>query len=527
METPDRTLLEEFMKSGKEAAFEELMKRHAPMVMGVCRRKLSDAQDAEEAFQMTFLVLSQKAPTIQKADSIGSWLYGVAYRTAHNIREKNNLSRNREKEAVEMIQNETNQDPNSIATLDQIQSILDEELNALPEKYKAPLVLCYLEGKSYGKAADELQCSHGQVRGKLEQAREMLRSKIVGRGVVITSAALATILTETSTHAAGAGISTALMQTTLKSALVAAKAAGVGIGSTSIIYSTKELLAVMATKKILAAAAALTLITIGAGGAFIVEKSSSETALTEQLQKYQKLENTTVSRETYEALANDSKKLLAENQQLQQKLQQHESASKAELDRSSEIASLKQQVKQDKEAINKPIPTTATEMGRAMGLLKLKMAELIKQFPKGPPADGTQEYADYISHLDDIMTDLTPFLTKSHAAMEKMENDPSTLAELVAYDMEVGLSLNENQVQSLKAILPQIVTQDISYEKKKMSATPQEVQKMQKDIYSQLSSQVLPVLTPAQQDNFKFTYPNFDSVFGINPNFIKLITDPK
>jgi hypothetical protein len=284
----------------------------------------------------------------------------------------------------------------------------------------------------------------------------------------------------------------------------------------------KKLLAIMATKKILVAAAALALMTIGAGGAFIVEKSISETAQTEQLQKYQKFENTRVSKEIYEALTNDHQKLQAENQQLQEKLQEDESDSKVALDRSSEITSLKQQVKQDKEAINKPIPTTASEMGRVLGSMNLKIAELMKQFPKGPPAEGTQEYADYISRFDDIMTDLTPFMAKSAASLNKMGADESGFVDFEGSNMEVGLNLNENQAQSLKPILRQMWATLNSSDQKMSGATPQEVQKMQKDIYSQLSSQVLPILTPAQQDTFRLVYPNFAAAIGTS-NLCRLI----
>src|SRR5262249_35473227 len=139
---PDRRLLDRFV-DGDQTAFAALVKRHGGMVLGVCQRVLDDVDDAEDAFQATFLVLSQKARAIRRRESVSSWLYGVAYRTALNARTRAARRRAHERRAV------TGDTAAPANGLDQdLRLVLDAELARLPEKYRAPLVLCYLEGKT-------------------------------------------------------------------------------------------------------------------------------------------------------------------------------------------------------------------------------------------------------------------------------------------------------------------------------------------------------------------------------------------
>jgi RNA polymerase sigma factor (sigma-70 family) len=159
----DGRLLERFVRNKDESAFQALLQRHGAMVLGVCRRVLGDVHDAEDAFQATFLVLVRKARSIGKADSVGSWLYGVAYRTALKARADAARRRIHERQGGEM----SNSDPLADVAWRDLRAVLDEELGRLPEKYKAPLVLCYLEGKTNEEAAQLLGWTKGTVSGRL------------------------------------------------------------------------------------------------------------------------------------------------------------------------------------------------------------------------------------------------------------------------------------------------------------------------------------------------------------------------
>src|SRR5262249_42961899 len=141
----DGQLLECFLTRRDEAAFAALVRRHGPMVLGVCRRMLHNPHDAEDAFQATFPVLGRKAATIARRELLGNWLYGVAYRTALDARAAAARRRVREKQVSEMPE------PEASASEDvwrDLRPLLDEELSRLPDKYRVPVVLCDLEGRT-------------------------------------------------------------------------------------------------------------------------------------------------------------------------------------------------------------------------------------------------------------------------------------------------------------------------------------------------------------------------------------------
>ena len=144
----DRRLLERFVATGDAAAFAALVQRHGPMVMGVCRRLLHDAHEAEDAFQATFLVLVYKARSVGRPELLGPWLHGVAYRTAARARQAARR-RTREREAVAM----PDADPTVEVVWRELRQVLDEELDRLAPKYRAALVLFYLEGKTTEEVA--------------------------------------------------------------------------------------------------------------------------------------------------------------------------------------------------------------------------------------------------------------------------------------------------------------------------------------------------------------------------------------
>jgi RNA polymerase sigma factor (sigma-70 family) len=181
MDFTDRQLLDRFIVQHEEAAFDALLERHGPLVLGVCRRILHDVHDADDAFQATFLVLVSKAASIAKRQSVGSWLYGVAYRIAVKAKTRAHIRRAHERKAV----NRATVDPLEEILWRDLRLVLDEEVNRLPEKYRAPVVLCYLQGMSYAEAAWHLECSKGAVALRLEQGRDRLRNRLNRRGLAL------------------------------------------------------------------------------------------------------------------------------------------------------------------------------------------------------------------------------------------------------------------------------------------------------------------------------------------------------
>jgi len=185
----DRQLLDRFVRAGDQAAFGVLVQRHGPLVLGVCRRVLGHAEDAEDAFQATFLVLARRAGHLAWQESIGSWLHEVAFRTARKARAGLGRHRAHERRAASMPRPE----PTPPDDLADVGELLDEEVRALPEKFRGPVVLCCLEGLSRDEAAARLGLTGGAVKDRLERGREMLRQRLARRGVTTASAVTASV----------------------------------------------------------------------------------------------------------------------------------------------------------------------------------------------------------------------------------------------------------------------------------------------------------------------------------------------
>jgi RNA polymerase sigma factor (sigma-70 family) len=207
----DRQLLEHFVNRRDEAAFAALLERHGPMVMGVCRRALRDEHLAEDVFQATFLVLARSAGTIHKQHSLSAFLHGVALR----LTRKANTAAARAARDADRTPTEPPPGPAIEASWREVRQILDDELARLPERYRLPLILCYLEGRSREEAAVELGYGDGRLKGLLERGRERLRARLLHRGLA-PAAVGAILLTET---ALAAPIPAILAITTLRTAL--------------------------------------------------------------------------------------------------------------------------------------------------------------------------------------------------------------------------------------------------------------------------------------------------------------------
>jgi RNA polymerase sigma factor (sigma-70 family) len=188
-EASDAELLGRFARSRDPDAFAALVTRHGPMVLGVCRRLLIDAHDAEDAFQATFLVLVRKAGAIGDRDLLAPWLYGVARRTAAKARCRAARRRLHEEPLVDLPL----ASPETPDAAD-LRRVLDEEVSRLPARYRAPFILCYLEGKSNEEAARTLGCPRGTVKSRLAWARQRLRGRLTHRGLVLSTGLLASAL---------------------------------------------------------------------------------------------------------------------------------------------------------------------------------------------------------------------------------------------------------------------------------------------------------------------------------------------
>jgi C-terminal peptidase prc len=212
----DRQLLERFSAGRDEAAFAALVERHGPLVWGVCRRALRHQQDAEDAFQATFLVLARRAGTVRWRDSVRNWLYEVASRLSAEARVKAARRRLHEGRAAAQARTETL--PDDAAR--ELGAVLDEELRRLPPRLRAPLLLCYLEGRTSDQAARELSWSLRTLQRRLAQGRELLRMRLTRRGLTLSAALLAPALGRS------ADVPALLAITTIKTAVAFAAGAG-------------------------------------------------------------------------------------------------------------------------------------------------------------------------------------------------------------------------------------------------------------------------------------------------------------
>lgn len=193
----DEELLARFLEgepADSELAFRELMARHGPMVMGVCRNVLHNDQDAEDAFQAAFLALARKGDTIRDRRILAGWLYEVAYRIAIRARASAVRRKEQERKSVAMSVIIVSPEHENDAAWNELRPVLHDEVNRLPEKYRLPVILSYLEGKSNEEVARLLDWPVGTVKGRLSRARDLLRSRLTRRGMVLSAAFLCTAL---------------------------------------------------------------------------------------------------------------------------------------------------------------------------------------------------------------------------------------------------------------------------------------------------------------------------------------------
>src|SRR5262245_16424992 len=236
----DGQLLSQFINRRDESAFAELVRRHGPMVLGVCRRALANPHDADDAFQAAFLVLARKASSVRPRDRVGPWLYGVARRTALRVRAR------RRPPPQPLTDYPSREQP---PTAD-VGPLIDEELGRLPDRYRAPLVLCLLEGLSRREAAGRLGLGEGTLSGQLARAKSMLAERLRRRGVA---------------PAVAGGVLTAAVPEALAAAAVRSAAGGWDGVSAGVIALTEGVVRAMGIGKWKAAAAVALVAVAGVG----------------------------------------------------------------------------------------------------------------------------------------------------------------------------------------------------------------------------------------------------------------------
>jgi RNA polymerase sigma factor (sigma-70 family) len=221
---PDGHLLHRYVATRDESAFAGLVERYGRLVFGVCQRVLQHSHDAEDAFQATFLVLARRAATLDGRAPLGNWLYAVAYRTAIKARQRAARRRAHELQVLDMSTVLSGEQEEEWSDL---RPLLDEELNQLPKKYRVPLVLCYLEGKTQEEAARELGWPTGSMSRRMNKARDLLQERLARRGLALSGGVICMLIAN---KAGAAIVSPTLAGITTKSAFTFA-AGKVGLQS--------------------------------------------------------------------------------------------------------------------------------------------------------------------------------------------------------------------------------------------------------------------------------------------------------
>ncbi len=264
----DGQLLERFVAQLDEVAFEALVRRHGPMVFAVCKRICRHQHDAEDAFQACFLVLARKASSIRPADAVGNWLFGVARRTSLRARAMRLRTISRERQVDHMPEPATE----SVDSTLEIEAILDQELSCLADKYRTPLVLCELEGRTRKEVARQLKLPEGTLSSRLATARKLLAKRLSRRGIAVPSVVLASILAE---NVASASLPTSLANRTTSAACNFAKgsAEAAPLASRNVLSITNGVMKTMLLAKLSLAVSLFAMVIGMTAGAYTLASS--------------------------------------------------------------------------------------------------------------------------------------------------------------------------------------------------------------------------------------------------------------
>jgi RNA polymerase sigma factor (sigma-70 family) len=267
----DAQLLRRFLTQHDETAFTAIVQRYGAMVWGLCVRRLGETAEAEDAFQATFLVLVRKAPSLHRPQLLGPWLYGVAYRTALKVRGRRARLTARETMLPEHAADISSAEQTEAIWHD-LRPVIDEEVNRLPEKYRQPVLLCYLQGLSSEEAAQRLGCAKGTVFSRLSRARDLLRQRLSRRGLGVSAGALLAVLT---TNAASRAMPpTALTENTIRmSHSFAAGTAGQSLSAPLAALVEGVLHSMFLSKVKLVVVVLLALGVVGSGAGFVAHRT--------------------------------------------------------------------------------------------------------------------------------------------------------------------------------------------------------------------------------------------------------------
>ena len=267
----DRELLDAFASRHDEGAFSTLVSRHGRLVLAACRRILRNEQDAEDAFQATFLVLARKAGAVRWQEFVGSWLYHVAVRVSMKLRSQRMRRRTQPLESCAAEPPA----PTAPPSAQDFQTMLDEELHELPARYHAPLVLCYLQGMTQDEAARALDWTAGSIRGRLNRGRDLLRQRLARRGVALSAVLFAAALAP---PASTAPLPSLLLVTTVRSGLLfAAGAVEPGVLPATVLTLAEGVLYAMFVKKMqFTSLVLLALGLVGAGAGWFAAPALAE-----------------------------------------------------------------------------------------------------------------------------------------------------------------------------------------------------------------------------------------------------------
>jgi RNA polymerase sigma factor (sigma-70 family) len=266
-EVSDGQLLDRYLAQREEAAFALLLRRHGPMVLGVCRRVLRHEQDAEDAFQATFLVLARRAVAVEPREQVGPWLYGVAYRTALKARALAVRRRQVEREAAR-----PDGASDRVPDPDDLRPLLDQHLSRLPDRYRVPLLLCDLEGRPRKDVARQLGLPEGTLSSRLARARQLLGRRLRRAGAALSEGALAILLTAEGTAALPPSLATA----TTGAALAVAAGQTSAVSAPVLLLTEGVLQAMMMTRLKIATVVLLSLAVIGLGTGVLTHRALAD-----------------------------------------------------------------------------------------------------------------------------------------------------------------------------------------------------------------------------------------------------------
>ena len=271
-QAPDGELLRRYAAQRDDQAFAAVVRRHGAMVLRVCQRILGKAEDAEDAYQATFLVLMRKAGSVRWKPSVANWLYGVAYRISLNERKRVARRQRCEGRAPAALA----RDPLAEITLRDAQAIVDAELAKMSDRYRAPLVHCYLEGATRDEAALQLGWSLATLKRRLDEARSILQARLRRRGLELPTAILTTMVGASS---ASAVTSPAMVATLLGNLAASGQATG-GAARAGVLAEGFLRVMFLSQLKSIAILALAGMVVVGAA-AWVALRSSSAPNLAE------------------------------------------------------------------------------------------------------------------------------------------------------------------------------------------------------------------------------------------------------